>query len=283
MVATLIWFYTLKNQNYYEEITLGFTASELPYINISIGCEQYSMVVDLGSRFEIDMKSDTLKHLPKSRLGTEKWKNFKGSEFIRPSYILPEIRIGSLVFTNSSVVEVFTTDREDSVIWRDQKGSKISPKTAGSLGRKLFKSLNLLFDIRKSKMVISNDLKKLKKHGYDLKTYAKVPFTLHPKGIILNIDTDIGGLNFILDTGSTCTTIHNYLHPVNKSKVFDHRNLSNFCSKKFAVGSTDFGPKRLYFLNMSKDLQEFDGLLGMDFIKEHVIYVDFSKNEIHIR
>lgn len=277
------WFFTHKKPDYYEELTLKLTDSEIPYIGVSIEGDQYSMVIDLGSRFEMDIKSDVLKNLSKLRLGTEKWRNFRGNEFTRPSYILPKIEIGSLVFNNPSAVETLLLEVDDCIIWRDPNEEKKYQKTVGSLGRKFFKSLNLLFDVQRSKMIATNNLNKLKNNGYDLKTYLKTPFELHSKGIILQVNTDVGVLRLLLDTGATSTFIHDKLYPLNMERVFDCRGLPTLNSQLFSISGRDFGEKKLYFLAMTDEIQEFDGALGMDFIKEHVMYIDFFETEIYLQ
>lgn len=99
----------------------------------------------------------------------------------------------------------------------------------------------------------------------------------------MKIDSDIGELVLILDTGSTSTIVSEKLYPVETEKIFDCRGLLAFTSKRFSIRDRDFGPKNLYFMEIAKDLQEFDGVLGMDFIKDNVIYIDFTKSEIYIQ
>lgn len=243
------------------------------------------MSVDLGSKLEMTLQSEYLRQISRSPIGKESWKNFKGSEFVRSSYKISEAKIGSLKYEDIIVTEEFLEEIGECIVWRDPNAEKTPRKTVGSLGRTLFKSnnTNLLVDIRQSKMIVTNDFKKLRDSGYDLTTYVRIPFVPNPKGMILKVNTDIGDLNLLLDTGFTCTMLREQLYPLGIEKTFDYRGFPTLTSKTFSIGDRDFGSKDLYFLNMAKELQEFDGALGMDFIRDHVIYVDFSKNEIYIQ
>ena len=276
-------FFYVKKSRSYEEISLDLNEYAFPYINVFIEEFQYPMVVDLGSRLEMTLQSEYLKQLSRYPNGQEKWKNFKGNEFVRSNYKIPEATIGSIKFENIKVTEEFLEEKDDCTIWSDPSVEKTPQKTVGSLGRTLFKSTNLLFDVRKSKMIATNNFNKLKDSGYDLKTYLKIPFIANSKGMVLEVDTDIGNLRLFLDTGFTLTMVREQLYPVFIEKVFDYRGLPTCTLKKFSIGGRDFGSKDLFFLKMTKDLQEFDGFLGMDFIKDHVIYIDFSKSEIYIQ
>lgn len=278
-----VWFFAYKKPDYYEDISLKFTDSEIPYIDVSIEGLQCPMGVDLGSRLEMTLQSGYLKQLSRYPNGEEKWKNFKGNEFVRSNYKIPEAKIGSIKFENIKVTEEFLEEKDDCTIWSDSSVEKTPQKTVGSLGRTLFKSANLLFDIRQSKMIVTNNFNKLKDNGYDLTNYLKIPFIANSKGMVLEVDTDIGNLRLFLDTGFTLTMVREQLYPVSIQKVFDYRGLPTCILKKFSIGGKNFGSKDLYFLKMAKDLQEFDGFLGMDFIKDHVIYIDFSKSELYIQ
>lgn len=54
-------------------------------------------------------------------------------------------------------------------------------------------------------------------------------------------------------------------------------------SDTFSIGGTNFGSKPLYFIDITEELDEIDGFLGMDFIKDHVIYIDFDHHILYIK
>ncbi|MCB1067515.1 MAG: hypothetical protein H6615_11120 [Ignavibacteria bacterium] len=266
----------------YEDLSINFTNSEVPYVYISIQGFRYPMKVDLGSKLEMTLRSEFLNQISKYPSGEECWKNFKGHKFVRCNYKIPEFQIGSIKFKNINATEELSNEREDCVIWKNPNIKKRGQKTVGSLGRALFVSMNLLIDSKRSKMIITNDRKKLKKNGYDLEKFLKIPFTFNSKGIVLKVRTDLGVSKLLLDTGLTSTVLHENLYPDYIEKCFDYRGLLSLNSNRFSIEKINFGPKELCFINFTEKLQGVDGAIGMDFIKDHVIYVDFLQNALYI-
>lgn len=281
LLSTFFIFCTQKS--YYAVLPVKFDDINMPYVNVMIEDVNVSLGVDLGSRLEMEIYPEVLGQFYKRAYGTEKWKNFRGTEFEYPTYTLPRIEIGSLTFKNPIVVEFPSEANEESIIWEDLEQEKSSPRVVGQLGRGLLKKVNLLLDMECSKMILTNSVKKLKNDGYDLKTFEKVPFKLGPKGIVIEIETDQGKVKLLLDTGCTWTMLHDFLYPEILEKKFDRHGFPIYKSDKFIINKRDFGSKELYFLKMTEELNDIDGFLGMDFIKKHVMYIDFEKQYIYIK
>ena len=271
------------NKGYYEMLPVQFEASNIPYINVTIEGMSVPLEVDLGSRLEMNLYSDVLQKFHKRSYGVERWKNFRGTQFEYPTYILPKIALESLSFKNLVVAEFPVERRGESVIWRDPEQEIPPDKTVGHLGRGFLQKMNLLLDMESSKLIITNRPKKLKEEGYDLRTFKKIPFKLKKKGIVVKVDTDLGKMKFLLDTGFTLTTVHEFLYPKNLEEENRLYDLPWLTSTDFTMNGTNFGSQDLYFLSMTKELNHLDGILGMDFIEKHVIYIDFSKKLLYIR
>jgi hypothetical protein len=63
----------------------------------------------------------------------------------------------------------------------------------------------------------------------------------------------------------------------------DERGFSFFNTRKFSIGNNDFGSKNLFLYDIVPELQEIDGLLGMDFLKNHVVYIDYKSRTVYIQ
>jgi hypothetical protein len=48
------------------------------------------------------------------------------------------------------------------------------------------------------------------------------------------------------------------------------------------MGNTNFGPMDLYSFDICEEMTDGEGLLGMDFLKKHRIYLDFDKKLAYI-
>jgi hypothetical protein len=48
---------------------------------------------------------------------------------------------------------------------------------------------------------------------------------------------------------------------------------------ELVIGGLNFGEIDLYAYDFSDKFAEFDGVLGMDFCRKHVIYLDFNEKK----
>lgn len=277
------FFFLHSRRIYHTILPIKFETGNLPYVDMMIEGKNYPLVLDLGSRLELDLHDDVLETLHKSPYGTEKWRNLKGIEFQYPAYLLPKVEIGSLTFRKVIVAE-FPKEREkEYLITKDLSHKKRPSPTVGYLGRGLLKNVNLLMDMECSKVILTNSLKKLKKSGYDLTHFEQIPFELIPKGILVLVDTDLGRMKLLLDTGCTFSILHGFLSPQNIEEDADSYGFPTFESTYFTMNGIDFGRQAFYFIDITEALSDIDGFLGMDFIKKHVIYIDFSRKVLYIQ
>ena len=89
---------------YYTKVSVHLDETLLPYVDVSVEGNSYPLIIDLGSRLEMDIYSDTLSSLKKSPYGIESWKTFSGQELSAPTFTIPKCYIGSLCFKKPIVV-----------------------------------------------------------------------------------------------------------------------------------------------------------------------------------
>lgn len=87
--------------------------------------------------------------------------------------------------------------------------------------------------------------------------------------------------NLALDTGAFKTMVRSTLSEdeLPAERCFGMPVLN---TSKFVLNGTDFGSRNLYFLDITPTLDDMDGYLGMDFLKEHAIFLDFERKMAHI-
>ncbi len=252
-------------------------------LNASIEGKTYPLQFDLGSKFPLSLKKSVLEAInDKKSFGLAKWQDVKGNFYEEPSYSIPCIKIESLVLTEIIARQENDAFRTGTTIWKDISGVPNSTcKHVGCLGRPLLEQTNFLLDLKNSQMIACNSKRRLQKIGFVLDNMAKVPFEGGSKGIIINFETDIGILRLGLDTGSTITLIRTCcLQDQNCTK--DARGFSVFTTQKFSVGNKDFGTMILFLYDITPELKEIDGMLGMDFLENHIIYIDYKDEFVYI-
>ncbi|MBF5058807.1 hypothetical protein [Candidatus Neptunochlamydia vexilliferae] len=281
ILSLLIFGFSCSSKDYVE-LPVGFNAGKIPIIEVQVENNSYLLGIDLGTFLELKIRSSLLESINKKFLGTDFWEIYDGSKFVCPNYQVPNVKIGNLAFKNV-VATAYPEDKEaKTTIWENPKEG-VFYKKVGVLGRGFFQKSSLLFDFKKSKVIISNNISKLKKNGYDLESFIKLPFTKNKFGILVNVTTDIGDKTLLLDTGFTYTMLHEHEYPSDREKETSYQGFLCLDSNHFAINGVDFGKKKLYFLKLSEKLREIDGFLGMDFIKHHVMYIDFPNKLLYIQ
>lgn len=264
-------------------LPIKIDTSGLPCIDVHIEDKTYPILIDSGSFIEFELHSNLLNSIRKIPFGSEQWINFQGINFDCPRYILPTIKIGSSVFKNIKVTALPQEQKDHSLIWKNHNHSNDTFTFVGSLGRSFFNKKCMLLDVAQSKLILSNHPKHFEQQGYNLKKFINVSTIQSSFGFLLKIDTDIGIKKFLLDTGCTYTILNESYYPQSITKEITRHGMKTYTTRLFALEGIDFGHQELHFQNISEKFNDLDGALGMDFIKKHVIYIDFIHNQLYIK
>lgn len=270
-------------KTYHSVLPLKLTPSSLPSIDITIEGKRYPIALDFGSRMQVKLYENILGDLEKVPYKKEEWKNFRGVCFEAPTFLIPKINIGSLCLKKPVVLSFPKALEREYVIWEDSSRQSNRTEKVGTLGQGLLKKLSILIDVNQEKTIFSNSFKKLKQEGYNINEFIKIPMEVTSKGAFVYFETDLGKLKLFLDTGSTLTILHNSLIPKDRPQKNTRYGLDVVKSKTFACKGIDFGEKDLYFIQMGNNLKICDGILGMDFFKKHVVYIDFPNKTMYVK
>lgn len=252
--------YIAPPKPYFAQIPVTFTEHNTPSISVSIEENIYPLDLDLGSPFSFSLSEEVLQNIKKTKYGTARWSDFKWQKYESPAYRVPNIQINGLVFEDMLVGQVREEFHKNATL----KGSFRSP--AGVVGLPILKKYNLFLDFRHCAMYASSDCISLQRAGLLSQNLLTIPFTPHPDGVLLSIETDAGIYRLILDTGATTTLI---------------RAPQLSFTKKFGIQGHDFGERSITSFDLHPELT-FDGLLGMDFLREYSIFIDYTNKVVFI-
>jgi len=268
-----LWFF-LFSKPYFYCLNTQFTASSVPTTKIKIDDKECLVEIDIGSKLPLILSKKTLANISKKEKKEKmEWRDFKGNKYTANTYVLHKVAIGNIFFNNVIANEINEDYSKNTSIL------SYSNREVQSIGRPLFEKFKILFDCKSNKLFISNDLKKLKKKGYDISTFIRVPCKWGRTGLILEVETDLGKKRLSIDTGFTISSLRSSSEIKNTGKKY---TLPIFTTRKFVIGDKDFGVFDLFLLNITSELNELDGTLGMDFIKSHVMYIDFPAKIVYI-
>ncbi len=273
----LIGFYLsffLYPKPYFHCLDVEYSKSSMPITEITIQDKKYFATIDLGNKIPLSLSKKNLSNLrKKERKEKTEWRDFNGKKYFTNSYLLSEIKLKEMIIKNVIASEVNEECLKNTTI------AGTPDLEEQYIGRPIFEKFKVLLDFKNDKIFISNDLKKLKNLGFDISTYVKVPCKKARSGLVLEVKTDLGNKKLSIDTGFTITALRN--SPAIRA-IEKKYGIPIYKNKKFQIQDKDFGPFDLFFIDITTELSEIDGFLGMDFLKHHTIYIDFPNKVAYI-
>jgi hypothetical protein len=270
------------NKNSYSRMPVVFGPAKTPKTEIEIQGNKYLLDVDFGCKFQLVLNNDILNGIKKKPYGTLQERDAKGNAYSSSAYQIKQIQIGNHSFNDVIVKETNKEYVLNTVLYseQDSKNSVFNDKF-GVVGRALLEKMNLVLDFQNSVIIKCDNLKDLERIGYHVNKLTPSSFDIGRTGFILSINTTIGKLRLSLDSGSTVSIIRSSAvkEDVPKKQEF---GLSYVTTPTFEIGNRDFGRMNLYLHDITPELHEIDGLLGMDFLKNHVIYIDHKNKMVYV-
>jgi hypothetical protein len=275
LIAALLTWRSFVCNSYHFTIPIEkFSDSEIPCTSIKIEDYSYPVEIDLGSKTAISLDKIAIDKVKKNPAGSSRRMDFRGNKYETPLYTIDFLKIGELILGRTKIREessVFAL--EGSILYKGKEKADSNP-IVGRIGRDIFDSKNLLIDVPNLQLIVCDSLKKT-----SLEDPISLPFENTLAGIVLKIKTDAGTYRFLLDTGCTASALRSHAS-IESTKL--RNGIPVFESSKFVIADVDFGKQDFYLLDLSLDFNEMDGLLGMDFIKDHAVYLDFRTNTAYI-
>lgn len=233
--------------------------------------KKYEAKLDLGADLSTLYPHD-LNEMHKHPCGSHLSVGVRGNKYNRTIYEVFGVKFHEFYVPKMKVLEDSYEFAVNSVITGDPEQITYH----GRIGREIFKGKNFFLDFASSKIIICSNFKDLAKDGYDLNNFIKVPFEINSTGICIRVGTDAGEQILNLDTGASRCFLR---PPSEKIKVAFNSFSSppNWRTQKFVLGDSEFGPRDFILFEISPLLEMIDGSLGVDFLKEHAVYIDTKK------
>ena len=276
----------------------AFSRSNGPQLEIEIEHQIISSKIDLGWGGGIALPPATLHNLHnKTFIGRYPFCGLQGKIYESDVYELPQIHIGKMKIFPMEVKEENLEFLEDSILKKREQD--IPEKDLGRVGWRVFKPFNVLLDCEHSAVVMCDSLATLKERGFPIDSFIEAPLLLDRDSIDFEVITEAGPLRCMLDTGSTLNLLNKELHNQDqdhriidldhineKDPVFNLKNENllafnpedRWDAKTFQINGNEFGP--VNFVKMKSPLG-LDAILGMEFIDNHLIFIDFRNEKIY--
>jgi hypothetical protein len=263
-------------------IPIVFGPANTPKTEVEIQGQKHLLNIDFGCKFQLALNNDLLDRLEKKPNGTLQGRDAKGNTYNSAAFQIKKIQIGNHSFKDVIVKETNKDYVLNTVVYIEKNNkNEVFNEKFGVIGRALLEKMNLLLDFQNSVIIECNDITDLEQIGYDVNKLTASHFDVGPTGFILTVNTAVGAARLSLDTGSTVSMIRSSFVKEDVPKKQQY-GLPYINTPFFEIGNRDFGSMRLYLYDITPELHEIDGLLGMDFLKDHVVYIDHKKKMIYV-
>lgn len=256
-----------------------WSSIQSPCIDVAIENKTFSMELDLGFRGNLTFTKPYVDTISSKTFLKEKLMyGIRGKEYVTKLYQIPTLQIGKMTFLKPVLQEEKEDFIRDATFVPD--GQKRSPRDPGRLGWQLFCKVNLLVDSKNSLIAFCDSIETLGKQGYEVKQFIDVPLFLERGLIEFDAKTPEGNLRCALDTGATW----NMLNCEGKEEktiddmIWDPSNVIEYSS--ISINGKDFGPISFHKLPIKIPIR-IEAILGADFFKNHIVFLDFNKKRIY--
>lgn len=250
-------------------------------VKAEIAGENYTLQIDTGAVESLYLLENSLQRIQNKIFKNNiKIYDFRGRFYNWKKYLVSKIRIGPLFLSECEIIEETLDFQKNTDLSGNLKSSNVS-ENHGSIGWSLFKKYCTLFDFPNSSIFVAENLEYLKKDGlFKMENFIRVPFEIQDGLLVISIETELGPLKFILDTGASYRILK-----IKEREQITTRYLNSgepyYISEKLMIGGRDFGPHSFALCKIT-DLIEADGLLGTDFFIEHSVCFDFANQLVYI-
>lgn len=250
-----------------------------PCIDISIENKQYRLLLDLGSAHFIYLNQSSLQSIKNKRsLKSSIYHDLRGNTYTTREFQIPLIHL----FPNAILENVIIAEENMDFLLKGsslQKTQSIIKKLIdrlelffidGRIGSKVFENSCCFFDFPQSRF---NWVQEKGSLPLDLKNRIKqmvqIPFNLTRYGAVIELMTNQGNKKFLLDTGSTHSVFRNFSNQI---------NLFTFLKSN----ENDLGMIKLISYDLDTEIEEFDAVLGFDFLQSRSLCIDFVEGYVYL-
>ncbi|EJM3431911.1 aspartyl protease family protein [Salmonella enterica] len=258
---------------------IRYDAHDMPFVDLNINGRVHSMQIDTGSNAGLHIYEHQLKKIISSptikivkKLDSTSV-DITGKTSRTNSYILNSIRISGVDFYNVEAVNF--------VPW--------GYSTNGEVPHSEVLGLGLFFDKKIFLNFKDNYLSLLKNLPFETTSWSKYEFSVTSSGVTIDATSNGRKYKLVVDTGASNSML--FSKPQSKividggcSKIFSSVKDSECSVAKVKIKDTNNHQKSTYAMVVDVDDNEidFDGLIGMDVLKDHKVIFDMPSRNLYI-
>lgn len=253
-----------------------WSSIQSPCLDVCIEDKTFPVELDLGLRGNITFTKESTDAITSKVFLREKpMYGIRGKEYPTKLYQIPALKIGKMTFTSPILQEEGEEFTKDATFV--QNGKERAPTESGRLGWELFYNVNLLVDVENSLIAFCDSLETLEKHGYPVESFISTPLFLERGLVEFYANTPQETLRCMLDTGATWNILNDEIEEGKSldQAIWDEKNIIQYSF--LMIGGKDFGQHTFHRMPIRIPIR-IEAILGMEFFKENLVFLDFSGN-----
>ena len=275
-----VWLFYNKN-SIGTKIPITIGLGKTPSIPIEIQGNRFLLNLDYGSKFELILSKEILASLKKESRGRLITRDAKGNTYESDAFVLTQVNIGNRKIAQTTSKELEEAFVKNTTLYTNMSESDLLKDKNGSIGRGILAKMSVLLDLHNHFLLEAKDLNTLIKSGLFPEKYLAIPCREGRTGLILDVETDLGFMRLSLDTCASLSLVR--ASGIDDTTLLEnHYGMDKLTSQKLVIEGRDFGRTDLYLYEITPELDEIDGVLGMNFLEGRILYIDYPKRMIYI-
>lgn len=253
----------------------------LPLTTVNLVDQSVVMAVDTGSRAALHLPMDLIYRIPNKSEKSPRIKSMDLSGKINELRIFTvnNLKLNSLIFERVDVVEYkpwgLSFSRKNITVQDTYTGLNYPV-----IGLDLFAGYILTLDFPENKIVIA-DVDRNDIPSYIENQWIPLPFHVDNEGVIIEMSDGVKNYNMILDSGASASIIKQ------QSLLPQTRKITNY-AEGYSVVALEINNIHgnqidAIVLDSLPDCFRADGLVGIDFLKQNRVKIDFKNKKLWIR
>ena len=272
---------TISSAQAIIEIPFTLDESAVPIATLNINGQDGEFMLDTGSQYAFHFTQQFMRQVPWLKRQKEKSRStdLTGEVYINDRFMFHHVSVNGMSFENAEGVSLAP--------W----GLTLMPDGKRPehmvIGLGLFQQKALMIDYPRSLFSVAHQLSEF---NIDANQWLSLPLTVGHEGIVIEVMNNDNTYKMVLDTGATISMmwkkrVNGLTNNIACVSVMDELDNDRCEAIRLHIKNTtpgDFNVDAI-LLEGGYTHMETDGLVGQNFLQQHIVIIDFPNNQMLLR
>ena len=263
------------------EIPFTLDESAVPIATLNINGQDGEFMLDTGSQYAFHFTQQFMRQVPWLKRQKEKSRStdLTGEVYINDRFMFHHVSVNGMSFENAEGVSLAP--------W----GLTLMPDGKRPehmvIGLGLFQQKALMIDYPRSLFSVAHQLSEF---NIDANQWLSLPLTVGHEGIVIEVMNNDNTYKMVLDTGATISMmwkkrVNGLTNNIACVSVMDELDNDRCEAIRLHIKNATPGDFNVEAILLEGDYthMETDGLVGQNFLQQHIVIIDFPNNQMLLR